>query len=187
MQTVIVLPTRMPRLAHDLVALREFASDDALVIGSGAGDPLIPLITTVPASGSGHDSEAYLQRQRDRLRDGAGYSFAIANSTTDEAVGQIGLWTHEIASGRASTGYWIAPQFRRRGYATAALRTLTAWAMTFQEVQRLQLFVEPWNEGSWRAAEASGYQREGLLHRWERVGDEYKDMYVYSVIRSPPR
>lgn len=41
-----------------------------------------------------------------------------------------------------------------------------------------------WNEGSWRAAEACGYQREGLLRRWERVGDELKDMDVYSIIPS---
>ena len=98
------------------------------------------------------------------------------------AVGQIGLWTSEIGAGRASTGYWIAPQDRRRGYATAALQALTTWAVGHEEVQRLQLFIEPWNEGSWKAAHACGYQRKGLLRRWERVGDELKDMYVYSLI-----
>ncbi len=88
----------------------------------------------------------------------------------------------EIDTGRASTGYWIAPQFRRRGYARAALLALTNWALTHSEVQRLQLFVEPWNQASWRTAEACGYQREGLLRGWQRVGDTRKDMYAYSVV-----
>jgi len=73
-------------------------------------------------------------------------------------------------------------QDRRRGYARVALQALTTWALTHPEVQRLQLFVEPWNQGSWRAAEACGYQREGLLRGWERVGDNRKDMYAYSVV-----
>lgn len=183
-ETYRMLPSTMPRLMNMPVVLRGFGPCDADLVASVVVDPLIPLITTVPAGGSPAEVNAYLQRQHDRLVSGAGYSFAIADSATDEAVGQIGLWTNEIDTGRASTGYWIAPQFRRRGYARAALQALTTWAMKHSEIQRLQLFVEPWNEGSWRAAEACGYQREGLLRGWERVGDSRRDMYAYSVVAS---
>lgn len=172
----------MPRLADGSVILRPFELGDAPLIASVATDPLIPLITTVPSGGTEADVRAYIERQQERLSTGVGYSFAIANAETDEAVGQIGLWTREIETGRATTGYWVGQEFRRRGYLKAALRILTAWAVTLPEVERLQLFVEPWNEGSWRAAEACGYQREGLLRRWERVGTQPKDMYVYSFI-----
>lgn len=182
---VVVLPSTMPRLTDSMVVLRGFEPRDAPLVASASTDPLIPLITTVPASGADEDVMAYLERQHERLASGVGYSFAIADAGSDRAVGQIGLWTQEIGTGRASTGYWIGPQFRRRGYLTAALQALTKWAVTLDDIHRLQLFVEPWNEGSWRAAEACGYQREGLLRRWERVGEELKDMYVYSTI--PPR
>ncbi|MEP7332405.1 MAG: hypothetical protein ABI692_09980 [Terracoccus sp.] len=37
--------------------------------------------------------------------------------------------------------------------------------------------------GLWLAAEACGYQREGLLRAWQVVGNERKVMYVYSIIR----
>lgn len=101
----------------------------------------------------------------------------------DTAVGNIGLWTSNIEVGHANTGYWIAPQARRRGYLTAALRTLTSWALAIPEVERLELYVEPWNEASWRAAETAGYQREGLLRAWQRIGDTRKDMYMYGILR----
>ena len=90
----------------------------------------------------------------------------------------------DVGAGRATTGYWIAPGHRRQGYARAALATLTGWAFTFPEIARLQLHVEPRNEGSSRTAESCGYQREGLLRSWEQVGSERKDMFVYSVVRS---
>ena len=46
-------------------------------------------------------------------------------------------------------------------------------------LKRLELYVEPWNTGSWRAAEAVGYVCQGLLRQWELVGEEYRDMYQY--------
>lgn len=110
-----MLPPSMPRLECAPVVLRPFAFEDAPLVASVANDPLIPLISTVPTSGRDEDVTAYIERQHGRLADGDGYSFVVADAT--QPVGQIGLWTQNIASGRASTGYWIAPQFRRRGYA----------------------------------------------------------------------
>ena len=176
------MPSVLPVLQGNLIALRPFEERDVNLVCSVASDPLIPLITTVSSRGTRADALAFIARQHDRLAEGAGYSFAIADARTDEAVGHIGLWTTEISQGRANTGYWVAPNFRRRGYVREALQVLTAWACTLEEVRRLQLFVEPWNEGSWRAAQACGYHREGLLRKWEQVGNDRKDMYVYSIV-----
>ena len=177
-----MLPTAMPRLAHGPVVLRAFRDADAPLVRSVAGDPLIPLITTVPTSGTQVDALAFIARQHARLAEGTGYSFAIADAATDEAVGQIGLWLRALSAGRTSTGYWVGPAFRGRGYAGAALRALSDWALSLDEVARLELHVEPWNEGSWRAAVACGFAREGLLRSWQQVGEERRDMLVYSRI-----
>lgn len=153
-----------------------------LVVEAG-GDSLIPLITTVAAHGDTADALAYLQRQRDRRAEGIGYSFCIATKDADCAVGQIGLWTQNIAEGRATTGYWIAESARGHGYARAALQCLSAWALAFPDIARLELHVEPHNEASWRVAESCGFTREGLLRSWQQVGPTRRDMYVYSLIR----
>lgn len=182
----MALPDAVPRLRHGPVVLRAFEERDADLVVSAASDDVIPWITTVPTSGSRADAEEYIARQHSRLRSGAGYSFAIADSETDEAVGQIGLWLRDIEEARATTGYWIGPGHRRRGYLTAALRALTDWAVRLDEVERLQLFVEPGNQGSWRAAERCGYQREGLLRSWQQVGPQRKDMFVYSILSGVP-
>ncbi len=59
------------------------------LVRSVASDPLIPLITTVPSNGTSADALAFVIRQQSRLATGAGYSFAIADARTDEAVGQM--------------------------------------------------------------------------------------------------
>ena len=43
-----------------------------------------------------------------------------------------------LAKGRASIGYWIAPGFRRQGYAAAALGVLVDWASTLTEINRVE-------------------------------------------------
>ncbi len=173
----------MPRLVRPPVVLRAFEERDVPVVAAASRDTLIPLVTSVPGSADPAELLAYVERQHARLPAGTGYSFAVADAVTDEAVGQIGLWTADIGAGRTTVGYWIAPERRRHGYARAALAAVSAWALSFDEVARVQLHVEPWNEGSWRVAEACGYEREGLLRSWESVGTERRDMYVYSVVR----
>lgn len=177
-----MLPAQPDRLEHPPAALRAWRDTDARLIASVASDPLIPLITSVPTSGQPSDIASYLERQRSRSASGQGYSFAIADVHTDEAVGNIGLWTRDLDRGRASIGYWIAAPHRHHGYAAAALQALTRWAVTLGDLARLELFVEPWNEASWRIAEGCGFMREGLLRRWQKVGSERRDMWVYSLI-----
>lgn len=175
-----MLPVVMPSLSDGRIRLRAFRESDVDLVLSVAADPLIPLITTVPASGRTADALAFIARQQERLASGAGYSFAVARDSDDEAVGQIGLWLRDYRQGRASIGYWIGPGDRGHGYATAALRTLTRWAWTLDGIGRLELYVEPWNRHSWQTAERAGFQREGLLRCWQPVGAERRDMYMYS-------
>ena len=93
------------------------------------------------------------------------------------------MGTAAVPHGRASIGYWAAPAHRRRGYVTHALAAVSGWGLSLGPIHRLELYVEPWNEGSWRAAERVGYRREGLLRSWQEVGGVRRDVYVYSLLR----
>ncbi|MGL5817574.1 MAG: GNAT family N-acetyltransferase [Phycicoccus sp.] len=125
----------------------------------------------------------WIERQHDRLTSGHGYSFAIADIATDRAVGQTDLWTKDAEHGRGSTGYWVGPAFRGQGYATAALMALTEWVIGLDQVHRVELHVEPSNLASRRVAEVCGFTHEGLLRSWLPVGDDRRDVHVYSVVR----
>ncbi|WP_422392163.1 hypothetical protein [Nakamurella antarctica] len=55
-------------------------------------DPYIPLIGTLPAFPTEQQAAEWVDRQRGRLAEGLGLSFAISDSRSGRAVGSIGLW-----------------------------------------------------------------------------------------------
>ncbi|MGP9487833.1 GNAT family N-acetyltransferase [Glutamicibacter sp. AOP38-B1-38] len=176
-----------PVLHAGRYVLRPFDIRDVALIEAASLDPLIPLITSVPIKGSSQDFADFIYRQQQRVAERTGYSFAIAEAQTNRAVGQIGLWLHNVAAGRASIGcigYWVDPGHRGRGAVSAAMDALTVWALELAPIHRVELYVEPWNEGSWRAAEKCGFTREGILRSWQLIGTERKDMYCYSRLKT---
>ncbi|WP_380161903.1 GNAT family N-acetyltransferase [Kineococcus sp. R86509] len=174
-------PLVVPVITGESVTLRPFEASDVDAVLEATTDPLIPLITSVPDTADHELAAAFVARQHERAVTGVGYSFAVESGSV--CVGQIGLWLRDLDQGRATIGYWIRPGSRRRGHAADALSAVTGWAWSLPEVHRLQLYIEPYNVGSWRTAERAGYAREGLLRSWEVVGDERRDMFMYGMTR----
>lgn len=164
--------------------LREWSDDDVEVLREAADDGYIPAITTVPRTVDAAAAAAYVERQRDRARTGVGYSFVVIERAGSRPIGSIGLWLRDIDLGRASVGYWLVHSARGKGYATRALSALSTWAFSALEIPRLELYVEPWNTASLRAAEKAGFRREGLLRSWQEAGGERADMHMLSKLRS---
>jgi [ribosomal protein S5]-alanine N-acetyltransferase len=176
-------PWPAARPAHGPVVLREFTAADVAMARELSADPYVPLIGTLPPRASQQQAMEWIDRQRGRLAEGTGYSFAIAEAGTDRAVGGIGLWVAGLAHGRASAGYFVVPSARGRGIATAALTALTGFAWTIPALHRIELYIEPWNSGSIATAERAGYQREGLLRSHQEIGGRRRDMLLYASIR----
>ena len=107
----------------------------------------------------------------------------LLESDTNRAVGQVGLWLTELAHGRARAGYFVAPSARGRGIAAAAMTALTRFAWTIPALDRIELYIEPWNLASIRTAERAGYHHEGLLTRHQEIGGEQRDMLLYTATR----
>src|SRR3954447_9631706 len=165
------------------VVLREFTDDDLPMVLDLATDPYVPLIGSLPAHATEAEARKWIERQRGRYAEGAGFSFAVAVAHTGRAVGTMGLWLRELASGRASAGYCIAPGARGFGYAADALTAVTAFGWSLSGVYRVELHIEPWNRGSIRTAERAGYQREGLLRSHQEIGGQRRDMLLYAAVR----
>jgi ribosomal-protein-alanine N-acetyltransferase len=165
------------------VLLREFTQEDLPMVLDLATDPYVPLIGTLPARATPEEGLSWIDRNRRRWAEGAGFSFAVAEASTGRAVGGAGLWLRELASGRGSAGYSIAPSARRRGLATDALTALTAFAWSVPGLLRVELHIEPWNRASVRTAERAGYRREGLLRSHLEIGGRPRDMLCYAAVR----
>lgn len=176
-------PLPLIEIACDAYHLRPFLSDDLHLIEEASHDEFIPLITTVPADWTPQAGHAFIARQNSRLSQGEGWSLAIAEREVDRAVGQIGLWISHLHKGRVEIGYWIVASGRGQGAASHAVRALSDWAFEHLDADRLSLFIEPWNTASIKTADRAGYEREGLLRSWERVGGVPRDMWSFARTR----
>jgi RimJ/RimL family protein N-acetyltransferase len=174
-------PTTPP--TYGSVVLREFTDDDVHLAFELGEDPYIPLIGSLPALPTAMQAQQWICRQRGRFTEGQGLSFAIADSESGNAVGAIGLWLQNMSAGRATAGYSVAPAHRDRGIATSALKALTAFTWSIPTLHRIELYIEPWNSKSRCVAEASGFQREGLLRSHQEIGGTRRDMLLYATTR----
>ncbi|MFJ6164996.1 GNAT family N-acetyltransferase [Micromonospora orduensis] len=86
----------------------------------------------------------------------------ILDAATGAPAGSCGLSFTDAASGEASIGYALLPDWRGRGYATRAVRLLAAWAFGSAGVARLVAGTVPDNGASHRVLERAGFRREGL-------------------------
>jgi len=169
------LPSRGP------IRLRPFGAGDLHLLAELATDHYVPLIGSIPSPYTEAEGLAYLRRQHQRLADGAGWSFAIAELATDRAVGSAGLWLHDDAP--ATAGYTVAPSARGRGIATAALGALTEFAWTRPDLDRVELFIEPSNLASISVADRCGYRRQELVAGHSDLGGTRRDMLRWSATR----
>ena len=127
----------------------------------------------------------WLDRYEDGRRDGTREAFAIV----DEADAFLGLALApqlDLEAATAELGYVVAPPARGRGVATEALRQLTAWAFSEQDMQRLELLISVENAASKRVAEHCGYVREGVLRSLHVKQGMREDTEIWSRLPDEP-
>jgi ribosomal-protein-serine acetyltransferase len=97
-------------------------------------------------------------------------------------VGAIDLKSTDWAARTTQVGYWSSPPTRGRGFMTAAVRCLAAWAVRDQDLERVELLAATGNVASQRVAEKAGFQREGVARNAGRTHGGRVDLVVYSLI-----
>jgi RimJ/RimL family protein N-acetyltransferase len=115
------------------------------------------------------------------LETGQGGALTIAPHE-QTAAGAIFLEREHGDSDLGGIGYWVLSQHRGHGYATRGLRLAARWALQSLGWARVQLWIEPDNEGSLRVAEAAGFIREGVLRSYGVIEGRRCDAVFFSLL-----
>jgi RimJ/RimL family protein N-acetyltransferase len=73
---------------------------------------------------------------------------AAVDAASDEVVGHVGFHGPPDEHGMVEVAYSVDPAYRRRGYATAMLRTALGWVASDPAVRTVRASVAPDNEAS---------------------------------------
>lgn len=174
-------------LSDGVVLLRLPADEDIDAIVRICRDPAVQRYTTVPSDYQPKHAREWVHRGLAGVASGADLHLVIVPVGEREAVGTISLHELHRAAGRCASGYFIAPWARGRGYATRALRLVSAFAFEELGLHRVEVTIEPENEASRRVAVAAGFTEEGLLRSYMPVAGERRDMVMYSLLPSDLR
>ena len=113
---------------------------------------------------------------------GRAMTLTILVPGSDVCRGQIKVHQVDLANARAELGIWLSPQARGQGLARSALRLVATWLLQEGSFERVQILTEPDNDPMLRAAEAAGFQREGMLRSYLREQGARVDVAVLSLV-----
>ena len=130
--------------------LRPLQSSDAEWIYHACQDTEVQRWTQIPRPYTREHAKSFVADQN-----GERLANAIINSRTREPAGVAGI--HHIKDGVATVGYWIAPQARRAGAASTALKILPSIAKRLGDVQTVRAIIAETNVASRATAERAGF------------------------------
>ncbi len=94
----------------------------------------------------------------------------IVEKERNIVIGSIGFKAMPDKNGIVEIGFGIDHAFRQKGYATEAVRGLTNWALSQNDIQKVVAECEPDNKPSVRVLKKAGMQKTGIerdMIKWE--------------------
>jgi RimJ/RimL family protein N-acetyltransferase len=171
-----------PPLADDVVLLRPWAESDLPLLERASGDEYVATIEHLPVPFASDDGRSWIDAQHELLAGRRGWSLAIVERETGEAIGGVGI-VFRHPPGAAEPGIWVIGDRRNHGVAERATRLLCSWVLTTGTgIERIQATVEPWNVASQRVLEKAGFVREGLLRSYASWRGSRQDVLLYSLL-----
>lgn len=145
-------------------------------------DYLLPWLPWVPMVKEVADSEKFITKSLTEMGEKKGLELGIWYQ--NKLVGCIGLHALSSSNRRASIGYWLDADFRRKGIMTQSVKTLINYCFTELDLNRLAIEVATENQPSFSIAERLGFVKEGVTRQFEFVNGRFLDYKLFSILKS---
>jgi len=170
-------------LHTERLLLRPFAPTDAAAILALYAQPEVVRYSSTGPWQQLAQAEALIAHDQQAHAEGSALRLGIFSKGSQDLAGFCRLFDFHTQCRRAEIGYALAPAHWGKGYIQEALTALIAFGFGELGLNRIEADIDPRNEGSIRAAERLGFQREGLLREHWIVDGEVSDSYLYGLLR----
>jgi RimJ/RimL family protein N-acetyltransferase len=123
-------------------------------------------------------SKADWQKAYDNRPTDEGWFFIEKKDGTK--VGNIG---HKLVEQAQEIGYAVLSSERRKGYSTEAVKIMVDYLFLSKNIVRVQAHTDVRNVASQKVLEKVGFKREGVVRRYCFARGEWRDYYLYSILR----
>jgi ribosomal-protein-alanine N-acetyltransferase len=80
-------------------------------------------------------------------------------------------------------GYGLIPSERSKGYCAEAIKIVVDYMFLSKEIVRIQAQTDVRNIASQKVLEKVGFKKEGIVRKLVFIRGEWRDYYLYSIIR----
>jgi RimJ/RimL family protein N-acetyltransferase len=171
-----------PLRADDVTLRFESERDIPEVLIAHQDDPTLHLRLGLERPPSAAELGRRTEHEPAERADGTGARFTILEPGSDSCRGQLDVHRVDWEDLRAEAGIWVAPAFRGRGLAAAALRLGGGWLFDACGLARLELLTEPDNLAMIAAAQAAGFVHEGILRAYVNERGRRLDLAILSLL-----
>jgi ribosomal-protein-alanine N-acetyltransferase len=106
--------------------------------------------------------------------------FFIIEKKDGTRIGHIGSW---MIGRTMEIGFALVPNERRKGFGSEAVPMMIDHLFITNDIARIQASTDTKNEASQKALEKAGFTREGTMRKSWYTRGEYRDHYLYSILR----
>ena len=124
-----------------------------------------------------------------RARDeGRALALFLVGREDDQLMGAITL--DNIRRGPAQSaqvGYWIGPDYARKGLMTEALAAVVDYAFASLDLSRIEAACLPENDASRALLDRTGFRHEGVAEAYLQINGRWRDHVLYANLRDDRR
>jgi [ribosomal protein S5]-alanine N-acetyltransferase len=169
----------IPEITTSRLVLREVQPEDQSFIFEGLSHPKV-----IPFYGVRYDSyeatAAQMEWYRKLVQEGSGLSWIILHKETGERMGDISVYAYKPKHNKAEVGFWLLPQYWKKGFALEALQAAAAYWQKEKGLHRLEAFVEEGNSASAQLLQKGGFQYEGTMRDCEIKNGTYISLQIFA-------
>lgn len=124
------------------------------------------------------DEKRFMQLNELKRRKNLEYNYSIL--LDGKLVGACGLRIDQHRPYIGEIGYFVDEAYQGRGIATEAVKLLEKLCFEHFQLQRIIILIDVRNRASEKVAQKCGYEKEGVLKKAHKIGEEFLDCFMYA-------
>ncbi|NDW11591.1 N-acetyltransferase [Bacteroides sp. 214] len=170
-------------LSNEQILLRAADPEDLDVMYRMENSPLLWEVSNSVSPYSRFVLKQYLENTTNDIYTDKQLRLMIVRQSDKEVLGVIDLTDYVPLHERAAIGIALFDEYRKQGFASQALQLLIDYAFGHLAMKQLYVHIPVDNEASLQLFQQFSFCQSGILKKWIRSGDSYKDVVIMQRFR----
>lgn len=171
-----------PEIKTQRLLLRQFNANDLENVYRGLSHPEVIKYYGVsyPTQEAAREQMTYFS---DLEKNGTGIWWAICSIKDQTFYGAVGFSSLSSAHQKAEIGFWLLPDYWRKGILTEALPIICRFGFDQLRLHRIEAIVETENTNCKNALNNLGFTHEGTMKECEVKNGEFISLDIYAQLK----